>query len=250
MSIDIILIRSLANSIESFNMIETTHYEARTRDAYKTGRRAEEYKRYHTKSWNWSRISTWREQRVLRRELSRYVWTATDRLLDIPCGTGILGKLLHSFPFQIVASDISTEMMALATPEYPAGRQLECVCADITRTPFERNSFDCVVVLGFLHRVPIEIKRSALCEIFSLTRRVAIITCSVDSPMQRIKKRVLSLIKKRHVPAPCPLPLREIVKECQAAGFRVNRTFMVIPLFSSEAMFVLEKTEWCKENSK
>ncbi|MBN1636141.1 MAG: class I SAM-dependent methyltransferase [Deltaproteobacteria bacterium] len=218
-----------------------TNYTTDTLNAYRSKQRAAEYKRYHTKNWNWARFSTWREQRLLARELSRYPWSIGDRLLDIPCGTGILGKLLCSFPFQIVASDISPEMMELARGEYPVDRLLECVQADITATGFQRGSFDCIVVLGFLHRVPLKIKRAALREISTLAKRVVVITCSVDSPLQRLKKTVLAVIRKEHVPAPCPVSLREIVVECEAAGFKVVRSFMVVPFLSSEAMLVLER---------
>lgn len=228
-------------------MKHSTNYETDTLNAYRSKERAAEYKRYHTKDWSWARISTRREQRLLARELSRYSWTKTDRLLDIPCGTGILGKLLHSFPFQIVASDISPEMMELARAEYPAGRLVDCVQADITQTGFPRESFDCIVVLGFLHRVPPHIKRAALAEISALARRLVIVTCSVDSPSQRIKKKVLSIIKRSHVPAPCPAPLNEIIKECEDAGFRVAHSFMVIPFLSAEAMLVLEKKHKTRE---
>ena len=222
-------------------MKDTTHYEDKTLNAYRTRQRAEEYKRYHTKVWSWARVTTWMEQRLLARELSRYAWSADDRLLDIPCGTGILGKLLHSFPFRIVASDISPEMMELARGEYPTDRLDKCMQADITNTDLPRESFDCIVVLGFLHRVPPDIKRAALAEIAALSRKVVIVSCSVDSPSQRLKKKILSIIRRDYVPAPCPTPIKEIVKECEDAGFKVVRSFMVIPFLSAEAKFVLEK---------
>jgi SAM-dependent methyltransferase len=222
-------------------MGHTTNYETDTLRAYRSRQRAAEYKRYHTKDWSWARFSTWREQRLLARELSRYSWTAGDRLLDIPCGTGILGKMLHFFPFRIVAGDISPEMMELARKEYPADRLIGCVQADITHTGFPRKSFACVVVIGFLHRVPLEVKRAALCEVSALAQRVVIITCSVDSPAQRLKRKILAVVRRKHVPAPCPAPLRDIAAECEGAGFKVVRSFMVVPFLSAEAMFVLER---------
>jgi SAM-dependent methyltransferase len=218
-----------------------TDYDRDTLNAYRTPARADEYKRYHTKSWTWGRFVTWLEQRALARELRRYPWTASDQLLDIPCGTGVLGKLLHEFPFRIVASDISPEMMALARREYPEDRLVACAQADITRTPFPRKSFACVVTLGFLHRVPLEIKRAALRELSALSSRVVIATCSVDTPFQRFKHAVLSTIRREHVPAPCPMTMGELVAECEAQGFRVVRAFAVVPLLSAHAMLVLEK---------
>jgi len=228
-------------------MQESTNYETDTLNAYRSRQRAAQYKRYHTRDWSWARISTWREQRLLARELSRYSWSSDDLLLDIPCGTGILGKLLHSFPFQIVASDISPEMMELARDEYPADRLIDCVQADITKIGSSRGSFACIVVSGFMHRVPLDIKRAALREISALANRVVIITCSVDSPLQRLKRKMLSIICRNHAPAPCPVPLQDIVKECENAGFRVIRAFMVIPFLSAEAMLVLEKRQKIQE---
>lgn len=217
------------------------NYEKETRDAYLSSARAAEYKRYNAVDWTWGRLVTWIAQRAIARELSRYDWTPSDQLLDIPCGAGILGKVLHRFPFRIVASDISDEMMALARTEYPADRLISCTRADITATKFPRGSFDCVVTLSFLHRAPWEIKQAALREIAALSKRVVIVSCSVDTPLQRIKHAVLSQIRRKHVPAPCPTPLKEIAAECEAQGLRVVRAFMVLPLLSSYALLVLEK---------
>lgn len=216
-------------------------YEKDTRNAYRTLARAAEYKRYHTKDWTWGRLVTWLEQRAIARELGRYRWSPSDQLLDIPCGTGILGRTLHRFPFKISASDISPEMMDLARAEYPADRLVACVQADITNTSFPRASFACVVTLGFLHRVPAEIKRAALREIAALSCRLVIVSCSLDSPLQRLKRASLRWVWRGHAPAPCPAPLDAIVAECESHGLRLVRAFSVLPLLSAHALLVLEK---------
>lgn len=216
-------------------------YEKQTLNAYRTPERAAEYKQFHTTDWSWGRFITWIEQKAVARELARYDWSSSDQLLDIPCGTGILGKLLYYFPFQIVASDISPEMMALAREEYPADRLVDCTQADITATPFPKGSFACVVTLGFLHRVPSEVKRAALREIATLSNHVVIVSCSIDSPLQRLKHGVLSFLKRKHIPAPCPVTFKEIIADCDASGLRVVRAFKVLPPFSAHAILVLEK---------
>lgn len=209
-------------------------------ETYLSTEGAAKYKKNQEKD-PWARFATWCEQRAIARELARYKWELTDRLLDVPCGTGILGQVLQQFPFQIVASDYSQEMMALARTQYPESRLAGFVKADITDTPFPRKSFSCVITLGFLHFAPPEIKHATLKEIAALTNRVAIVTCSVDTPLQRIKQAVLPWIKKRYSPAACPAPLKEIIAECESHGFRVVRAFMTIPLLSAEAILVLEK---------
>ncbi|MBF0395184.1 MAG: class I SAM-dependent methyltransferase [Desulfobacterales bacterium] len=216
-------------------------YEQDTLNAYRTPERAANYKRFHTADWTWGRFVTCLEQRAIARELARYNWSPSDQLLDIPCGTGVLGKLLHQFPFRIVASDISAEMMAIARTEYPVSKLVSCIQADVTNTPFLRRSFECVITIGFLHRVPWEIKRNTLREIAELSNRVAIISCSVDTPLQRLKQAFLSRVKRNHLAAPCPVPIRDIIVECETNGFRVIRAFMVLPFFSAHAVLVLEK---------
>jgi len=216
-------------------------YEQDTLNAYRTTERAIKYKEYHTTGWSWGRFVTWIEQRKIRRILASFEWSATDKILDIPCGTGILGAILHEFPFKIVASDISLEMMELAKTEYPPDQLLQCLQTDITDTGFPSDSFTCIVSLGFLHRVPKDIKRAALHEIFSLTNRIAIVSCSVSTPLQKLKHRVLSWILRKHVPAPCPVPLNGIISECESQGFQVLKTIMVVPLFSAHAILVLKK---------
>lgn len=217
-----------------------TDYERDTLNAYRNPERAAAYKRFQATDWTWGRIVTWFEQRAVARELARYDWRPTDRLLDIPCGAGVLGKVLNQFPFQIVASDISAAMIDMARAEYPADRLVSCTEADITKTPFPRESFACVVVLGFLHRVPPEIKRAALREIAALANHVVIISCSVDTPLWRFKQAVLTRVSK-HVAAPCPASLGEIVAECELNDLRVIRAFGVVPVLSGHTLLVLEK---------
>jgi len=216
-------------------------YEHDTLNAYRSVNRAKQYKDFHTKQLSWGRFVTFIEQRAISRILKQYNWSKSDRLLDIPCGTGVLGRLLHDFSFKISASDISTEMMEFAKGEYPNNRLVEFTQQDITRTEFKRDYFSCVITLGFLHRVPLDIKRESLREIFKITKRIAIVSCSVDTPLQRLKHKVLSLVKRNHVPAPCPIKINELISECQNQGFYVERSMMIVPLLSAHALLVLKK---------
>ena len=218
-----------------------TNYEKDTLNGYRSLERAAAYKKFHTSEWSWGRLVTFFEQRSIARELGHYNWSSNQQVLDIPCGTGVLGKVIHRFPFQVVASDISLEMMDLAKEEYSSTQLLKFVQADITATKFARGSFSCVITLGFFHRVPQEIKRAALRELAELSNNLVIITCSVDTPIQRLKHFILGKLRRNHVPALFPVPLGEMSQECEAVGLKVVRAYTVVPLFSSHAILVLEK---------
>jgi ubiquinone/menaquinone biosynthesis C-methylase UbiE len=217
------------------------NYEADTKQAYRSEGRAAQYQRYHTRDWSWGRIATWREQRCLAKVLRSYSWAPADRILDMPCGTGILGHLLGTLPSRIVVSDISRQMMTLGRPQYPPSRLMGCLQSDITAMPFRNGAFRCVTNLGFLHRVPPEVKRAAIREIARVSSHVVIATCSVDTRAQRLKHRLLGWLRGRHLPAPCPAPLHEVSAEFERNGLRLVRAFMVIPFLSAEAVLVLEK---------
>jgi len=129
----------------------------------------------------------------------------------------------------------------LGRQEYPTERLQGCLQSDITALPFPTDAFACVMTLGFLHRVPPDVKRAAIREIARVSGRVVVVTCSVDTRAQRVKHRLLNWLRRRHLPAPCPAPLHEVVAECERQGLRLVRAFMVIPLLSAEAVLVLEK---------
>jgi SAM-dependent methyltransferase len=216
-----------------------TNYEHATREAYRSPERAASYKRYHTEAWSWARAATWLEQRAIRRLLAYRAWQSGEVILDIPCGTGILGATLRTLPVHVVASDISPAMMALARGEYPEERFRGFVQADITAVPFADARFDGVLALGFLHRVPAHVRRGALAEIRRVCHRLALVSFSLTSPVQRLKQRTLRSIRARHVPAPCAIARAQAELEIRAAGFHILRRVSVAPLLSAESLYLL-----------
>ena len=217
------------------------NYEQETRDAYKSRDRAAAYKAYHTSDLSWGRISTRLEQRGIRRLLGERRWSADDRLLDAPCGTGILGSLLSSVPGRIVASDISMEMMALAGDAYDARQLTGFVQADITATPFANGQFAGIVTIGFMHRVPASVRQATLAELHRLCGGIAIVSFSFTSPAQKLKHAVLRALTRRHIPAPHATPRPVIEREIADAGFRVARRIAIAPFLSAESLYLLER---------
>jgi SAM-dependent methyltransferase len=216
-------------------------YEQDTRAAYRSQARAAAYRHRQTHAWSWARLATWREQARLARVLRGLGLNERALVLDVPCGTGILGRLLGGFSCRVVASDISTEMMALARAEYRADRFKGFLQSDILRLPFSPGSFDCVVVLGFLHRVPAEIRRRSLREAAAVSKRSVVVTCSIDNAAQRIKARALRLLNPGYRPAPHRAPLSDVLADCAAVRLRVAGLFRPLPVLSSEVVLLLEK---------
>jgi len=152
-----------------------------------------------------------------------------------------LGPTIKTFPFSVTASDISCEMMSLAKDEYSDNHDLKFIQSDITHTPFENKSYPCIVTIGFLHRVPEEIKWLTLKELNRISSGLVIISFSSDSFFQRIKRHALSFLSRRHEPAPCPEALALMVDRVKKSGFRVIRIRPVLSFFSADTLMVIEK---------
>ena len=179
-------------------------YEKDTRLAYRDAQKARNYQAQQTTARGWVRFTTLREQLWVKKALRQGLLTAQERVLDIPCGTGILACVLANFPCRVVAADISREMMALAPPDYQHPGFLGFVQADIVQAPFRPQSFSWVISVGLMHRLPENIRKEVLKWISYLSKKHIIISYSFDSPFQRFKHWLIKKVKPSHKPAPAP----------------------------------------------
>lgn len=162
-------------------------------------------------------------------------------VLDAPCGTGILGQVLRELGCSVVAIDIAVAMMHLAREEYAADGFRGFLQADLLRLPLVADSVDGAIVLGFLHRVPREVRRGALAELAAVSRGPIIATCSLDSPLQRVKVGILGMVGHDYAPAPHRARLESITEDCAEAGLVVTAVRRSVPFLSSEAVLVLQR---------
>ncbi|MDH5542740.1 MAG: class I SAM-dependent methyltransferase [Nitrospinota bacterium] len=216
-------------------------YEKETKNAYKNIEKAEDYFSGYSKGIKWRRYSTWKQNQNLKKALVKCNLDKSDIVYDIPCGTGIAGRIFKDFPPAIVASDISMEMMAYAKNEYRKEGFYGFLQSDITNLPLKSGTSKCAVVLSFMHRVPREIRTGALKELNRLTNRYIIVTYAVDSFAQRFKKALIKILKPGFVPAPSPTAYSEIIKEFRENNLKVLREYRIMPILSSSIMFLLEK---------
>jgi len=217
----------------------TRDYDERTRSAY-SGAKVADYKR-HTQGLRWGRFTMWREVRIVERAVRHFGLEHKELLLDVPCGTGIIAGVVKRNPGRVVGLDISREMMVEARKEYAAATISGFIQGDLTRLPLANGAVAGTVVLGFMHRVPPDVRLDSMCEIYRVTQRFAAISFTVDSVAQRIKRRIVRLLRTDHQFAPSPMPMQEVLDLCQTAGFRVCRAEHVLRPLSGEAVLWLEK---------
>lgn len=212
-----------------------------TQLAYMSYERAKQYKEQQTTRWCWARLTTWLQRRSVEKLLKESGLGASENILDLPCGTGVLADVLHKFSSQIFASDISREMMDFALTDYTTRNTRGIVLSDVLKSPFHEGSFTCVVTLGFIHRLPEQIRRLALAEITRISRKLLIISCSIDTPWQRRKQWLLTQVWPAYRAAPSAASMQALMRELDTNGLRVRKKITIMPFFSAEAVFLLEK---------
>lgn len=217
-------------------------YEKETRLAFRDLHKARAYKSFQTGKRSWGRFTSWREQQFVKKVLMLCSLTRNSRILDVPCGTGIMAPVVQQFPGTVIAADISREMMDLARQDYQIPGFKGFIQVDITQAPFKKEFFSCIITLGLMHRVPENIRKKILRELIHLSNKFLVISYSLDSPFQRLKKRLLRKISSSYKSAPSPVTLKTILNELISNGLVIKKQIYIMPFFSSGIVLFLEKS--------
>lgn len=217
-------------------------YEKKTVEAYQDHSKALAYDQQHSQDLTWARFTMWREISTVRRALEE-LGVSQGALLDVPCGTGVAAAAFNALEGRVTAVDMSREMMNFACGRYDPETFQGLLQGDITALPFTDGAFDATVTLGFMHRVPERIKRAAMRELVRVTRRVLVVSFSLESPGQRLKRVLVNQFRPGRIFAPAPWERGRIEDLVLSFGLRIRRRVIVMPFLSAETVLVLEKSE-------
>jgi 2-polyprenyl-3-methyl-5-hydroxy-6-metoxy-1,4-benzoquinol methylase len=175
--------------------------------------------------------------RLLERALGRALAGVArgGLVLDVPCGTGILGGFFATRGFRVVGADISGAMLAVAH-----GRQhaIGHVRADLEAPPCRPGAFDAVVCARFLMHLPAESRPRVLRTLTGLTRGPVVATVchpyTLKSLGRSLRRRLGRAVKRSP-----RLTRRALAAEVAAAGLRLERVIPVLPLLSEVWVVVI-----------
>lgn len=161
-----------------------THYEVDTKHRYQSVDYAKsylnKYKGWYNPLHGYVALIARREQASVARLINQ-IEGEVDLLLDLPAGTGKLASVHQCFAYDVLAGDVSFEMLRVGMDEWQGdGRLLGFIQMDVTRTLLRDQSVDCVVCLRLMHRLNLEIIRKALDELKRIARRHLIISYGVS----------------------------------------------------------------------
>lgn len=217
-------------------------YETDTKNAYRNETKANAYKNQYIQGFKWARFTMWKQKLIVKDFLNLCNFTEQDKILDAPCGAGYIGDLLSNLDAQIVASDISMEMMVLAENEYKEVNFQGFLQSDITSMPIENDQFKCSIILALMHRLPNEIRKEVLTEIIRITSKYVIVSYSIESIAQKLKQKVLSIFHRSYLAAPSSIGMDEILSEFEGFGLKITKQKRIIKFLSAKVVFLLEKS--------
>ncbi len=161
-----------------------------------------------------------------------------DRLvLDVPCGTGIVGDHLAGSGFKVIGADISPAMLAVAAERDHAVGLLR---VDLEAPPWRPRTFDAVVCARFLMHLPAESRPRVLRTLAELARGPLVATVCHPYTVKSLGRWVRRRLGGRAKQSP-RLTRRALAAEVAAAGLELERVLPVLP-FLSEVWVVVLRT--------
>lgn len=79
------------------------------------------------------------------------------QILEIGCGTGEFSRLLARRAGQVLAIDLSPQMIRLARARSKLYPNIDFVVGDVMACEFADNQFDCIATLTTIHHLPTEL---------------------------------------------------------------------------------------------
>jgi len=162
--------------------------------------------------------------------------TPDSRVLDLPCGTGRLTRLLLDNGFRVTAADVSEAMLDIArtniAPQGPdsekAAPQVDFELRDVMQTGYADGQFDAIVCNRLFHHfTESDTRLQALRELRRISRGPVIISFfnsfALDAAYRKLRDKLRGRTRQDRI----PIPYATFHAELLAAGFRVQRKIAV-----------------------
>ncbi len=176
-----------------------------------------------------------REKKAIARALE-YI-PKGSRILDIPCGTGRLTKMLYQAGYTVTSADRSIEMVEAAEKnfreyrtEVDLGDTPARYCQEdiVAGTTFKDQEFDAVICHRlFHHLIDPNLRLKAIRELKRITKGIILLSFfnsfSLSAGLRSVKNRI-----KRHKPTDrLPISAKTLIMELRSEGIEVIR---IIPM--------------------
>lgn len=160
-------------------------------------------------------------------------------IADVPCGTGRLADPLLLHGYHVHGIDISRSMLRVAEERLKRyGPRFTNEVLDVMTLNETNAEYDGVLCARVLMHFPIDQQIAFLSRASRLSRNVVVINHGVDTPYQRLRRRIKKWLGINAIPARFPIKAHDIPKLLKESGLvEVKRYRMARVL--SEAIYIV-----------
>jgi ubiquinone/menaquinone biosynthesis C-methylase UbiE len=172
------------------------------------------------------------------------------RVLDLPCGTGRMTRILVELGYRVTGADASEAMMSRARDKYreyqqQAGSKAPSVqfeIRDVLATGFANDEFDGVSCIRLFHHFSeAATRRKALGELRRICRGPIVVTFLNSFALDRASYWFRGLIRGKKRTTQLPISMKTFAADIEAAGLKIDRKIAAHWGISSRWFLVLSR---------
>lgn len=173
-----------------------------------------------------------------------------SHVLDLPCGTGRLTRLLIERGYHVTGADASEAMLALARNNYETYRSkhgastpdVQFSVGDVLATGFETDQFDGVSCIRLFHHFSeAETRRRGLHELRRICRGPIVVTFLNSFALDRVSSWLKATVRRRKPLSQRPISYRTFAADIEAAGLQIDKQVAAHWGISSRWFLVLSR---------
>lgn len=173
-----------------------------------------------------------------------------SRVLDLPCGTGRLTRLLVERGYRVTSADFSEAMLSRARDNYAEYQRqqggkapaVQFDVRDVLTTGYNTDQFDGITCIRLFHHFSeSETRRRGLRELRRICRGPIIVTFLNSFALDRVSSWLKARIRRRRPVAQLPIPFKTFAADIDAAGLQINKKMAAHWGISSRWFLVLSR---------
>jgi len=173
-----------------------------------------------------------------------------SRVLDLPCGTGRMTRILVSRGYKVTAADVSEAMLDHARENFDvlrrqqAGKapQVQFEIRDVLATGFNDNQFEGISCIRLFHHFDeADTRRRALKELRRICSGSIVVTFLNSFALDKYSSWMKAKIRRQKRESQLPIPYKTFAADVKAAGLKVDKKMAAHWGISSRWFLVLSR---------
>lgn len=187
------------------------------------------------KGWFWNH-----EMRCIGRALKGL--DCDSSFLDIPCGTGRFVTMLARRFRRVQGTDISAEMLKIASKKLMSSTNVSFAQADAETLPFGNNEFDYCLSIRFFGHTPPDVRRRVFRELARVTKQRLLLVLYVRDPLITTRKFLQRFLGKTRRGLWYPYASISAARhDLDAAGLEVVTVRSFLPFVMESRLFIAKR---------